>query len=110
MKQYNQKRTLERYNLELLSLVSIPKENGEQNFYNFQTGNISSGGAFFYTKHALPLGTEVNVEVIIPLNEIKKMDADKTLIRVSGKVVRNENEGMAVSFNKNYEIVSVSFN
>ena len=102
-------REIERFTLELPAKIKIVqgkkgKEEDEEVFELF-TGNVSSGGAFFHTEKPLSAGTQVKIDLILPLDRLKKIEGKKACIKVNGKVLRTGTEGMAIRFNKRYTIV-----
>lgn len=96
-------RKMERFSLDLAGLLSI---NGrfKEGMWKLQTIDICAGGALFQATAPLPLGTEISVGLILPLDRFKEIKTNKALIEVSGKVIRKEKNGMAVCFNKEYKI------
>jgi hypothetical protein len=100
------KRRLERFNLGLPSQVSVGT-GLDQEIIDLFTRDISSDGAYFHTDAPLPVGTAVKIDLIISLDELKKIESRKALIKVSGEVVRSENKGMAICFEKDYKIIPI---
>ena len=70
----------------------------------FVTSDVCSGGAFFHTDQSMPVGTEVTVDLVISTDQLKRLDADRVLIKTAGAVVRTDEEGMAICFEKKYVI------
>lgn len=101
-------RRLERFGLGLPSQVHVSEEKEGEGVMALETRNVCSGGAFFKTEELLAEGTEVAIDLVLPLDELKKMDGRRTLIKVSGIVVRTEDEGMAVQFNRRFKLVPMS--
>ena len=66
------------------------------------TRDISSDGAFFYTNEPLPVDTDLSMTLFLPAGP-----TPKGKISVDGKVIRTEQEGMAVRFNPDYTLVAV---
>ena len=97
-------RKLERFTLELVANISVSGEQDEHQSLKFNTSDISAGGAFFNTEQPLPIGTEIKLDMILPLDKLKKLKGKQAKIEVSGAVVRTNQEGMAVSFKKDYQI------
>ncbi len=99
-------RRLERFNLGLPSqiLVGVGRD---QQIIDLFTRDISSDGAFFHTEIPLPVGTAVKIDLVISLEELKKIESRKALIKVSGEVVRSEDKGMAICFDKDYKITPI---
>ena len=105
-----ERRGLERYDLEVPAKISFTSSESAQRELDLLTGNISSGGAFFYTPSPLPEGTDVNIEILLNLEKLRALKDEyrHVHIRVKGKVVRVESQGMSVSFDKDYEIRPVT--
>jgi hypothetical protein len=69
------------------------------------TKDICAGGTYIMAKHPLPEGTEVLVEIALPIENSLNFDTDNhCLVKVKGHVLRSESAGMAVSFQKNFQI------
>ena len=102
-----EKRMLERFNLGLPSQLTVG-EGEDQQIHDLLTRDISSDGAYFHTDLPLPVGTFVRIDLVISLDELKKLESRKTLIKVSGSVIRSEEKGMAVGFDKDYHIRPIS--
>jgi len=101
-------RHLERFNLRAPAKVK-PVDSGwkeKEDVFRFLTTNICAGGAFFHTSHTLPEGTEVDVEVVLPLDklEILKDSSKKVHLKINGRVVRCEADGIAVCFGRDYKL------
>lgn len=97
------KRRQMRFPLQLPTYIRLI--NGkESESIEFTTENICSGGAFFHTNRPIPLGTKVEVDLVIPIDQLKTIVSDKVLIEVAGAVVRADEEGMAVCFDCKYSI------
>ncbi len=97
-------RRLERFTLDLVASISVTSEEGAEKDFKFNTSDISSGGAFFNTDKPLPVGTELRLDMVLPLDKLKKLKGKQAKIEVSGAVVRITQEGMAISFKKDYQI------
>ena len=98
-----EERKMERFSLNLagqLSMNGKPKEG----LWQLQTIDICAGGALFQTTESVQLGSEITVDLILPLDKFKEIKTQKALIEVSGKVVRKVKNGMAVCFNDEYKI------
>ncbi|MFW6139167.1 MAG: PilZ domain-containing protein [Spirochaetota bacterium] len=70
--------------------------------------NICAGGAYFPTEHKLEEGTRVHLDLILSIEMLRKLEGLKGMVRVSGTVVRTDEEGIAVSFDKEYEMVPIN--
>jgi len=101
-----EKRRLERYELRVPAKVQVVTSDQDRETLDLFTSDICSGGAFFHTTEPLPEGTDVKIDLVLPLEEIKKLreDSSHAYIKITGTVLRSESSGMAVCFNKNYKI------
>jgi c-di-GMP-binding flagellar brake protein YcgR len=111
VQQAMEKRKMERFDLELpatLKLFDRKLKEDQAGSFNLQTVDISAGGALFYTDHAVPIGTEVKIDLILPLGELKKLEGRTAKINISGSVVRSDPSSIAVSFNEKYRITPIS--
>jgi hypothetical protein len=101
-----ERRRLERFNLEVPARIEIlTREEHNPEILELNTKDVSAGGAYFRTKKALPEGTRVRIDIILPLDRLRKLkDTCKGLIKVTGTVLRSEPTGMAVSFDEGYLI------
>jgi hypothetical protein len=68
------------------------------------TSTISSGGAFFKTEKPLSVGTEVDIDIILHLNNFDFGKGKRSCIDVSGSVIRSNKKGMAICFDKKYRL------
>jgi len=105
MIQFN-RRKMERFDLELPAYLRIVDKDIKQESLKFITSNICSGGAFFRTEKPLSVGTDVKIDIILPLNKFKNGRSKTSHIDVSGSVIRTDQQGMAICFDKNYKISS----
>jgi hypothetical protein len=104
------KRTLERFDLELPATIELLTSDQEKSLVNLLTTNICSGGAYFHTRQPLPEGTQVKIDLVLPLDKLKKLkdDCKQAYIKATGTVLRSESEGMAMSFDEDYQLVGVN--
>ena len=101
-------RSADRY--ELSVPVRITGIEGEQpEILNTRAKNISSKGAYIALEPALPEGKHVRIELLLPVSRLLQIigEQKKVMIRVDGTVVRSEAEGMAIHFEKEYEITAL---
>lgn len=88
------KRLRRRIPLKLAGRIETKDQNGVDGL----TRNISSIGAYFDAENTIPVGTEVELEVFLPLEELREMKGREARMKVSGTVVRVEEGGVAVLF------------
>jgi hypothetical protein len=107
-----EKRRLERFDVALSAIIRSgpPHGEGKKAITRLLTKDICEMGAYFSTSQPLPEGTEVGVELILPLSEFrfKLVKEDKSIVSIGGKVLRTEAKGMAIGFSRSYAIVALS--
>ena len=103
-----EKRKVERFDLQLEAFISLPGEASHADKGNLVTRDISMNGVFLITDTPLPVDAKVNVDMILTLGGIKKQDSQQAWIKASGKVLRTDNQGMAVGFDDKSRILPLS--
>jgi hypothetical protein len=107
-----EQRRLERFDVALSTIIHSggPHGKGRKAITRLLTKNVCEMGAYFSTSQPLPEGTEVRVELILPLSEfrLKRVKEDKAKVSVDGTVLRSEEKGMAIGFSKSYAIIALS--
>ena len=100
-----EKRDLERYNLTIPARLEVSVNNNKREVIELQALNVCSGGAFLQTTHSISEGAQVKLDFVLPFEKIKELIGTYGCVKVSGRVVRSEPNGIAVSFDKKYEIL-----
>ncbi len=97
-----ERRKHKRYDLELPSYIYV-QDKEQKTPIESKTSNISSGGAFLYTKDPLEEGVKVEVELFLSKKNIHPDNEDSESILISSCfVVRTATNGMAVCFELPY--------
>ena len=101
-----EQRQLERFDLEIPAKIGVIDSGQEEEMLNLLTTNVCSGGAFFHTTQALPEGTPVKIDLILPLEKLRRLKEEhkQVFIKVTGRVLRSESTGMAICFDEDYQI------
>ena len=101
-----ERRRLERFDLKIPATIESVTSDQEKRVLNLMTSDISSGGAYFHTTRPLPEGTQVKIDLALPLANLKELkdDCNQAYIKVTGTVLRSDSEGMAILFDKDYQI------
>ena len=95
-----EKRAVERFELRLHTVLQeLENRAGQLELY---TRDISSDGAYLCTEQPLPLDTPVELTFFLPVR--KKI---RSKIQTNGRIIRLENQGVAVRFESKYQIQSV---
>ena len=100
-----ERREFERFDLELLARVEVETPGREIEPFSLKTSNISAGGAFFPIAEPLSEGTKVQLNLLLVVEKLKKLTGYECHIKVKGTVVRSEEAGMAVRFQRNYKMI-----
>jgi len=107
-----EQRRLERFDIALSAIIRSGARygKGEEAITRLWTKNICEMGAYFPTSKPLSEGTEVRVDLILPLSEfrLKQVKENEAQISVDGTVLRSKPEGMAIGFSKSYAIIALS--
>ena len=101
-----ERRKYERFVLALASKIEVLSQ-GKQRVLDLLTADVCAGGAFFHVEQSILQGTHVKVRMIVASQKLKEMTGAQGLIRIAGTVVRCNARGMAVCFNRDYELVSL---
>lgn len=103
------RRKLERYKMNLLAFVKV--DGGEKEGIKIRymvTANICAGGVYLRTDAPLAFDTRVHIGFFIPtpnpLNPELSDDKIMSLVETTGCVIRCEDKGMAIQFDKDYTI------
>ena len=99
-----ERRQMERFSLELPTSLFVVDETGKQKSFETMSKNICSGGACFAIDQPLSVGTDVKMDLVLILDKANKLETKKTRINVSGSVIRANEQGIAVCFDKKYNI------
>ena len=99
-----EKRKMERFSLELPARLTWTGKDKKHESLEQLTSNICAGGAFFKTQKPLPIGTDVKINIILPLDKFKNAKLKRSYINVSGSVIRIGQQGMAICFDKKFLI------
>ena len=90
-----EKRKMDRFVLELPARISVINESEKPWVFEAVSRNICAGGVFLQTDQPLTVGSVVEMNLILPLDNLPDMEDRRSRIEVAGTVVRSESEGMA---------------
>jgi hypothetical protein len=98
-----EKRKVERFDLQIETIVQIQDESGMDRTQRLFTRDISSNGVFLKSNNPLPIGTMIDLNFLLSLNELNVDSANKAVtINTSGIIIRTEEQGFAVQFDKQH--------
>ncbi len=105
-----EKRKFDRFNINVPAKIEIIVEDGEREKYELETSDLSAEGTYLKSVRPLQEGSQVKVEIFLNFEELKcPANPDGSLmIAATGRVLRSGHEGMAIHFNKDYDIKTCS--
>ena len=102
-----ERRKYERFDLRLPARIEAFTSNGSQ-VLNLTTSVISAAGGFFRTRKSICEGTNVRVRLTIVSERLTELTDTKGLIEVEGKVIRTNSTGLAICFDGECQIASLT--
>jgi PilZ domain len=99
------KRRMQRFAIALPSQIETNGENAS--VLSLLSRDVCAGGGFYLVDNPLPVGTQVKVKMVMKIGAPELSGVTGSQISVSGTVIRTDADGMAVCFNKRYNIMSV---
>ncbi len=103
------KREIERYNLKVPARMAVHNKTtvkSDETVYYLTTRNICSGGVYLSTDQKLQLGAVVDIAMQLTLNIASKVKHKCSYVQISGQVIRIDDSGIAIQFDRCYKIVS----
>jgi hypothetical protein len=103
-----ERRKLQRFDLHSPAKVQVVTENGREDAIDVVTKDISSSGAFLLSPKPVAEGRTVDVEVVLSFETLHRITGGrgKVIVRVKGKVVRSDETGMAVAFDRRFKLIA----
>jgi PilZ domain len=107
-----ERRKLERFELCSPARVLLESGGNKKNEQNLVTRDVSSAGAFLYSSQPLPEGTSVRMEFVLSFDALRKLAGEdgRAKVRVKGKVIRSDSDGIAIRFDSGYKITTLNNN
>jgi hypothetical protein len=112
-----EKRKFERFDLHIETMLNIRDEAERERLPMLLSRDrlpvllsrdISCAGVFLLTERPLPIGTPLHLNLLLSQHELGSKSKDERInISTSGKVVRTDDQGMAIAFDKLYKISPV---
>ena len=105
-----ERRKLERYQLHVPTTIELTDDLGHQETLQLQTRDISADGAYFASSEQLTEGAHLRLELILSVEKLRDLIGahKKVELRLHGKVIRSDSSGIAVLFDKKYQIKALN--
>ena len=103
-----ERRKAERFNMNLQAYVSVRSKAESKEPVSLKTKDVSMNGAYFTTPNPLPLGTKVEVDLIVMVGDGPETGAKQAWVKASGAVYRVDEQGMAICFDKDSRMLPFS--
>ena len=103
-----EQRKLERFPLQYDASLLLSKGTTDLAVLQLQTENICAGGAYLKSGNPLPIGTDVDIELLMPLGELMNMPSKETCVKVAGTIIRSSEDGIAIVFEEGFQIFSLN--
>ncbi|MEA3546674.1 MAG: PilZ domain-containing protein [Thermodesulfobacteriota bacterium] len=97
------KRALHRLSMDLICRVMVADKDGNDVIVELEAVNISGRGVFCKTDRPLPVDTPVVINMVFSLDDFENMEGKRAEFNASGRVLRVSDEGMAISFDDEFE-------
>ena len=100
-----EKRKVERFDLQIETHLQVQGEGIIDSNKQLISRDISSDGVFLTTNNPLPVGTIVDLNFLLNLDELNGNLKSKAVnISTSGMVIRTDTQGFAVQFDKQHKV------
>ena len=103
----DERRSMQRFNLQVTSLITPEGSTRGSDKTKTVSSNICAGGAYFIISEPLPTGTKLEIDLHWPPKQAAHADYRKSLIKLSGEVVRTDSKGIAVAFSSKSKFVPI---
>jgi hypothetical protein len=107
-----ERRKLERYQMRVPTRIELSDDAGHLETLRLETTDISASGAFFASPGPISEGAHLKLEMVLPVERLQELiGANKTVeITLEGRVIRRDAGGIAVLFDKKYQIKALNHN
>ncbi|KPK22715.1 MAG: hypothetical protein AMJ61_16940 [Desulfobacterales bacterium SG8_35_2] len=100
-----EKRKVERFDLQIETILNDRDEVIREKGQALVSRDISCDGVFLVTDRPLSIGTNLDLNFLLSQQDLGSMPKNERIsIKTSGKVIRTDDQGMAVEFDKLYKI------
>ena len=104
-----ERRRLERFDLCAPVQLVVEYGEGERTSLALETRDISSAGAYLYCSQPPEEGARVRMDLLISPDALRKAAGEqgKARIRVRGRIIRVDPQGIAIRFENKYKITAL---
>ena len=100
-----EKRKVERFDLQIETMLNVLDESIMDKTLILLSRDISCNGVYLTTENTLPIDTRLDLNVLLNQYELSSQSDERRInISASGKVVRINEQGMAVEFDKLFNV------
>jgi hypothetical protein len=105
-----ERRKIERLDMRTPARIEVVAKGGTKISLQAETKDISSRGAFFITENPIEKDAKLDIELILSMEKLQKLleGNQQIRIRIQGTVIRNDPDGIAVSFGRKYQITTLN--
>jgi hypothetical protein len=105
----SERRHLQRFSVKAVALVQTASP-GTHRVFELCTQDISSGGAFFPMEVPLPTGEKIKITLFLSFSALERISDFPSTAKIitEGQVLRSTKQGMAVEFDRHYEMSPVA--
>ena len=100
-------RKIQRFSIALPARVESNNGSSTKDGLDLFCRDVSAGGAFFLTSQPLDVGTHVVVRMLLEPVNLRQSLRKKAQVTICGEVLRTDETGMAVRFDRRYKISSI---
>jgi hypothetical protein len=96
--------------LHIPTTIELAGQSGRNETLRLVTKDISADGAYLTSAGAIAEGTYVKLEMVLSVERLKELIGSKKKVelRMEGRVIRKEPAGIAVLFEKKYQIKALN--
>jgi hypothetical protein len=105
-----ERRKLERFQLHVPAKVELTDASGHHETLQLETKDISADGAFFVSPKQITEGANIRLEMILSVEKLKDLIGvhKKVELKMQGHVIRSDSDGVAVLFDRKYQIKALN--
>jgi hypothetical protein len=100
------KRKFQRYDINMPIRIEIQSQTGRSEKNEYEGINLAAGGMLIKKGQSLPENSPIKIDIMFYFEKLKspKNLEGALIMTVTGQVVRNETERIAIRFNEDYEM------